>query len=99
MKIKRIITREENLTPSREMWELSYDCGWEYPEWKIISRRDTLEEAIAVAEEKGYEMKPHEKDLGRYKKYEHRSMDEDTNYVFDSYDGLLWKIIHYYIFD
>lgn len=99
MKITRIVEKVENLTPSREMWEINYDCGWECPEWKTIARRDTLEEAIAAAEEKGYKLHETEKDLSTYKKEEFRTMDADTNYVFDSYSRLLCNIIHYYIFD
>ena len=99
MRVTRIIQKTENLTPSREMWELNHDCGWECPEWKTIARRDTLEEAIAVAEEKGYKMTESEKDLDTYKKEEFRTMDENENYVFDSYSRLLWHIVHYYIFD
>ena len=99
MKVTRIIHKTENLTPSREMWELNCDCGWEVPEWRTVARRDTLEEAIAAAEEKGYKMNESDKDLTTYKKEEFRTMDEDENYVFDSYSRVLWRIIHYYIFD
>lgn len=99
MKITRIIQKTENLTPSREMWEINYDCGWEFPEWRTVARRDTLEEAIAAAEEKGYKMNESDKDLTTYKKEEFRTLDEDENYVFDSYSRVLWHIVHYYIFD
>lgn len=99
MKITKVIHKTENLTPSREMWEINYDNGWDCPEWKTVARRDTLEEAIAAAEEKGYKMNESDKDLTSYRKEEFHTMDEGDSYVFDSYSRPLWYIVHYYIFD
>ena len=99
MKITKVVHKTENLTPSREMWEIQYDSGWDCPEWKTLARRDTLEEAIAAAEEKGYRMDKFNRDLTSYRKEEFHTMDEDDSYVFDSYSLPLWHIIHYYLFD
>ena len=29
MKITKVVHKTENLTPSREMWEIQYDSGWD----------------------------------------------------------------------
>lgn len=99
MKIERIIRKEEDLNVVREMWEISYDKGWENSEWETIARRETLEEAFAVAAERGYILKASDKDLSTYRKFEERTINK-ANYVYDYFDKPfgIYAIKHYYIF-
>ena len=100
MKVERIIRKEEDLNVVREMWEINYDEGWEAPEWKTIARGETLEEAFAVATEKGYILNADNKDLTTYHKYEERTIDSNVNYVYDCFDKSFgsYAITHYYFF-
>ena len=99
MKVERIICKEEDLNVVREMWEINHDKGWENSEWETIARRDTLEEAFAVATERGYTFSAIDKDLSTYRKFEERTIRK-ANYVYDSFDKPFgrYTIKHYYIF-
>ena len=99
MKVERIIRKEEDLNVVREMWEINHDKGWEDPEWETIARRETLEEAFAVAAERGYILKASDKDLSTYHKFEERTINK-ANYVYDYFDKPfgIYTIKHYYIF-
>ena len=102
MRIERIVRKEEEIPVVREMWEIKYDKGWDNPEWETIAQGKTLEEAFAVAIEKGYHPDAEEKDLTTYRKYVNRTIDNiNCNFVYDFYDKRFgyYAITHYYIFD